>query len=95
MVNGYNCQSFSHIVPIIVEKRGRAEDERRLSVKFWKLVCGATVVVLALSLGLVSGFGDGGPLVAGSVEAVERPNDFVYQLQSIDLDALGIRSSTS
>lgn len=60
-----------------------------MGLKFWTLVCGV-VVVLALSLlGMVNASGDGGPLVAGSTEAVETPNDFVYQLQSIDLDALG------
>lgn len=55
--------------------------------KFWKLVCGA--VILALSLGLPGESGDGGLLGAGRAEATETPNDFVYQLQRMDLDALG------
>lgn len=38
---------------------------------------GATALVLALSL------------FAGSAGAAEEPNDFVYQLQRIDLEAIG------
>ena len=41
-----------------------------------KLVCGAALV-LTLSFG------------AGSAGAIEEPNDFVYQLQRIDLTAMG------
>ena len=55
----------------------------------WKLVCGAAMV-FALSLGSLGGSGGEGPFGARSAEAsYDRPNDFVYQLQNIDLNALG------
>lgn len=53
----------------------------------WKLVCGAAII-LALSLGLAGGSGNGGLLEIRSAETAETPNDFVYQLQRIDLSAL-------
>ncbi len=52
----------------------------------WKLVCG-TAMAFALSLGLVGG---GWPLGIGSAGAsYDEPNDFVYQLQNINLSAVG------
>ncbi len=54
----------------------------------WKLVCGAAMA-FALSLGVVVGSSVGPFGIEEAQASYDEPNDFVYQLQNIDLDALG------
>lgn len=54
----------------------------------WKLVCGAAIA-FALSLGAVVGSSVGPFGIEDAQASYDEPNDFVYQLQNIDLDALG------
>jgi cysteinyl-tRNA synthetase len=53
----------------------------------WKLVCGAAIA-FALSLGAVVGSSVGPFRIEDAQASYDEPNDFVYQLQNIDLDAL-------
>ena len=54
----------------------------------WKLVCGAAIA-FALSLGAVVGSSVGPFRIEDAQASYDEPNDFVYQLQNIDLDTLG------
>jgi cysteinyl-tRNA synthetase, unknown class len=54
----------------------------------WKLVCGVAIA-FALSLGVVVGSSVGPFGIEEAQASYDEPNDFVYQLQNIDLDALG------
>jgi cysteinyl-tRNA synthetase, unknown class len=54
----------------------------------WKLVCGAAIA-FALSLGAVVGSSVGPFGIEDAQASYDEPNDFVYQLQNIDLNTLG------
>ena len=54
----------------------------------WKLVCGVAIA-FALSLGVVVGSSVGPFGIEEAQASDDEPNDFVYQLQNIDLNALG------